>query len=157
MDTQASLDVQVVDQTGRLLAVTRFAGDLETIGRRMADAFGTVADHLEQAGATVTGPAFACYEMAPDGFTVAAGFPVTGDFIGDGTVVPFRLPAGTVITCLHVGPYETLPATYERLRESAHAHGRLLDEGLMWEEYLTGPGTAPEETLTRVSWPLLPL
>jgi effector-binding domain-containing protein len=157
MDGQSALEVQIVEQTGRLLAVTRFPGDLERIGQRMADAFGTVAEHLEQAGVVVTGPAFAAYEMTGDGFTVAAGFPVTGGFAGDATVVPLRLPAGTVITCVHVGPYEALSATYDRLRESARAHGRQVDESLMWEEYLTGPGTAPEEMLTRVSWPLLRL
>jgi effector-binding domain-containing protein len=156
MDAQAELEIEIIEQTGRLLAATRFAGDLQRIGQRMADAFGTVADHLEQDGMVVTGPAVAAYEMSDDGFTVVAGFPVTGSFEGDSSVVPFRLPAGPVITCVHVGPYEELAATYDRLREVARGHGRLVDEHLMWEEYLTGPGTPPDQIRTRVLWPLLP-
>jgi effector-binding domain-containing protein len=156
MDTRPALEIEIVEQPGRLLAVTRFAGDLHLVGQRMADAFGTVAEHLEQAGVVVTGPAVAAYEMTGDGFTVAAGFPVTGGFAGDASVVVLRLPAGPGITCVHQGPYEDLPATYDLLRESARAHGRMVDEHLMWEEYLTGPGTPPDQIRTRVMWPLQP-
>jgi effector-binding domain-containing protein len=105
-------------------------------------------------GVSPDGPAIGFYEIRPDGLTASVGFVVEEPYEGDGTVVSFDLPRCQVVTGVHVGPYDHLPAAYEALREAAVEQGCTIDESEMWEEYLTGPDTPPEQTRTRISWPL---
>ena len=150
------MDIRIEHEQGRHLAVTSFEADLGAMAEKMGEAFGTVAVALGRARIPPVGPAMACYDIRPDGMTVSAGFLVPHPVEPDGDVRPLQLPACEVVRAEHVGPYDDLPATYERIRKAAADHDRDLDETRMWEEYLTGPETPPEQTRTLVSWPLLP-
>lgn len=64
------------------------------------------------------------------------------------------VPGGPAAVLWHVGPYETLQATWERLWGWVGAKG-LSAGGQAREEYWTDPGTAPpEEWRTRLVIPL---
>jgi effector-binding domain-containing protein len=65
------------------------------------------------------------------------------------------LPGGEAAVTMHVGPYDGLTRTYERLHDWIHAQGR--DEGPgPWESYLDDPAEVddPAELRTEVTWPL---
>jgi effector-binding domain-containing protein len=107
-------------------------------------------------GVAITGPPFGFYPRMPtDTVEVAVGFPVSTAVAPDGDVSPFELPGGRVVTGTHVGPYETLQATYRELTEWAAAQGHAL-AGHMWESYLTDPRAEPDSAAwqTRITWPL---
>lgn len=151
-------EVDIRTVTSRTVAVTRFTVthvELGQMAAKMGAAYGAVMAHLRRIGAVASGPAIAHYEHGPDGFTVAAGFPVGEGFTpGDG-VEALVLPAGDVAHTTHMGSYETLTSAYEDLRAAAADMGRPVDESApMWDEYWTGPEAAPEETRTEVFWPL---
>lgn len=153
-------DIEITTVEARTLAVAHFevtTAELDAMGERMSAAFGAVMARLGRAGIVTRGPAVARYEPTPDGFAVAAGFPVDAAVEpGDGvdTVV---LPGGEVAHTTHVGPYDQLPRAYEALRTGVEAQGRsLVDGAAMWEEYWSGPGTPPEATRTEVFWPVGP-
>jgi effector-binding domain-containing protein len=150
-------DIQIESEQGRHLAVRRFDATPEEMGAQMGAAFGGVATYLRRIGVPVSGPAMSCYEMEGDDFHVASGFVVTGPFEeGDG-VEHLQLPVREVVTTTHVGPYEKLGEAYDALKEWARGEGRAVDEDtMMWEEYLDGPQTPPEQTRTVVHWPLRP-
>ena len=150
------MDVDIAREPGRNLAVVRFEADLGAMAEQMGQAFGRVVAALGRAQVPPVGPAMACYDIRPDGMTVSAGFVVPHPVERDDDVLPVRLPACEVMRATHVGAYDGLPTTYELIRKAAADHGRDLDETQMWEEYLTGPETPPEQTRTVVSWPLLP-
>ncbi|MGH3345943.1 MAG: GyrI-like domain-containing protein [Nocardioides sp.] len=150
------MDIRIEHEKGRHLAVARFEADLEAMAEKMGEAFGRVGAALGRAHVPPVGPAMAFYDIRPDGMTVSAGFLVPHPVERDGDVRPLQLPPCEVVRAEHLGPYDDLPATYERIRKAAADHGRDLDETQMWEEYLTGPETPPEQTRTLVSWPLLP-
>ena len=58
-----------------------------------------------------------------------------------------RLAAGSYACTLHVGPYERLGDTWQRLLgEWIPAHGKRVD-GLSYERYLNMPGEVPNEEL----------
>lgn len=62
-------------------------------------------------------------------------------------LVEQRLPAGAYACTVHVGPYERLGDTWQRLLgEWIPAHGQRVN-GLSYERYLNMPGTVPKEQL----------
>jgi effector-binding domain-containing protein len=149
-------DVRIDRESGRHLAVSSFEASPDEMGQHQPAAFGAVAGYLGRIGIPITGPAVSRYEPAEGGrFRVSSGFVVEGDFAtGDG-VEHQRLPECEVGRTVHVGRYEKLGEAYDALRRGVREAGREVEEsGTMWEEYLTGPETPPDQTRTVVSWPL---
>jgi effector-binding domain-containing protein len=118
--------------------------------------FTAVAQVVQAQGVAITGPPFGFYPRMP-GETVAVvvGFPVGGPVTPDGEVEPFELPGGRAVTGTHVGPYEAMTETYERLTAWAQAEGLTLAVG-MWEHYLSDPSAEPDPSTwrTQIVWPL---
>lgn len=66
----------------------------------------------------------------------------------------FQLPARTVVEMLHLGPFETEPATLLQLQEFIQAR-KLLPDGLHHEVYLSNFNTtAPEKLKTILREPV---
>ena len=150
-------DVTFTRESGRRVAVVCYQARPEEIGAKAGEAFGRVAEHLARTGTPVTGPAVSCYTTGPETFDVASGFVVDGEVQpGDG-VEQCQLPSCDIATTTHVGPYDELAKAYDALRAGVLAHGRrLVEDGIMWEEYWSPPGTPPEQTRTVVCWPVVP-
>ncbi len=147
--------IDYTEEPARTVAVLRFDVDPARVADQMGPAFGTVARFLATHRVPITGPAIAVYDIGPGAMKAAVGFEVSEWFEGDGDVEPDTVPAGEALSTLHVGPYGELGKAYEVLRAHAGQLGRSLDEGRMWEEYLSEPEVPPEQTRTRVVWPLL--
>jgi AraC family transcriptional regulator len=64
--------------------------------------------------------------------------------------------AGEVACTTHIGPYEGLPQAYEAIEAWMKQRRREAAGLTIWEEYLTGPETQPEQTRTDIYWPLKP-
>ncbi len=65
-----------------------------------------------------------------------------------------RVPATTVASTMHVGPYDTIPATYEELGRWVALHGYEVD-GPPMERYYSDPNEVPpEEYRTEVLLPV---
>ena len=154
MEQQQEHRVEVVHEPAREVAVRRFEVDLASMGEQMGPAFERVASYLARRGVALTGSALAHYTVRADGMEAAAGFEVTDAFEGGDGVEWFVLPEVDAVTTVHAGPYERLAEAYAEVRAHAASIGRVLDESQMWEEYLTGPETPPDQVRTRVVWPL---
>ncbi|MGC4004897.1 MAG: GyrI-like domain-containing protein [Pirellulales bacterium] len=69
-----------------------------------------------------------------DGIHVEIGVELDGPFAGHGEVVPGALPAGTIATTTHFGPYDRLGDAHRALREWCAREGQTL-VGPNWELY----------------------
>jgi effector-binding domain-containing protein len=149
-------DVRIDREGGRHLAVRSFEAAPEEMGQHQPAAFGAVAGYLARMGIPITGPPVSRYERADGGrFRVSSGFVVEGDFAAGDGVEHQQLPECEVGTTVHVGPYEKLGEAYDALRQGVQEARREVDEsGAMWEEYITGPDTPPDQARTVVSWPV---
>ena len=119
--------------------------------------FGAVLRVVEAQGVAISGPPFGFYPRMPTSTVeVAVGFPVASAIAPDGDVRPFELPGGRVVTGIHVGPYESLEASYAELMAWVAGEGHAL-AGHMWESYLTDPRTQPDPSTweTRIICPLV--
>jgi effector-binding domain-containing protein len=120
--------------------------------------YGQVFAAMQEAGVAPTGAPFARYRgEIGETADIEGGFPVAEPFPASGELVAGSLPAGRAVEAVHVGPYDTLVATYAELE------GWLADQGLragseLWEVYDSGPASDPDPATwrTRLVQPVVP-
>ena len=151
-----SYEIEIKRLAKHDIAAVKFRGSIADLPQHMGAAFEATMGYLVRSGIQPEGPAVALYKpLGEDDFDVTAGFLVSAPIEGDGHVVPAELPEGEVATTLHVGSYESLTEAYAAIQAWMAREGREPGE-TMWEEYLSGPETPPEQTRTIVYWPLRP-
>ena len=146
--------VETIDR--QLAAVVHAEVPFEELRTVFDRGFRQVMRVTEAQGVAITGPPFGFYPRMPtDTVEVLVGFPVSAAITPDGEVKPFELPSGRVVAGIHVGPYESLEASYRELTDWAAAEGHAL-AGHMWESYLTDPSAQPDPATwqTGITWPL---
>lgn len=91
------------------------------------------------------------YTPNKDGtLAIEGGVVVPDGTAGEGEVVASELPAGKVAFMVHVGPYDALQKTYEKMKEFL-ATKNMKPGATSWEVYIGDPGnTKPEELKTEV-------
>lgn len=108
---------------------------------------------LAASGAVIDGPAFAVYRGDPSAtFDLDIGFPVDEPLgepvlVGDLTVQASELPGGELLGLTHVGPYDALPQSWERLVGAAAE--RALEPSGFFEVYVTEPSPDIDPTILR--------
>lgn len=118
-------------------------------------AFQASATALEQQGIPITGsPLGIYYSMPTDTVDVGAGFPSASLPADADGVTGEMLPGGRAAQVLHLGSYDTLSKTYDRLMPWLAEQG-LTPGPVMWESYLNEPTPEnPDATRTLIVWPL---
>ena len=127
-------------------AVMRATLPVAEIGPWLGSAYGAIAKAVTECGAAIVGLPFARYHRLGEAaaeFDVEAGFPVDRAIDSVGDVTPSVLPAGTVATTIHIGPYEEMAPTYEALYRWVSEHDAE-PAGDPWEVYRTDPVAEPD-------------
>jgi effector-binding domain-containing protein len=131
-----------------LLLVREAAAAPADIGKAYADGFAQIGkfmakNKLHQAGA----PMGVDGAMAAGNFTFEAGMPVDrADVPGTDGVRVTQSYGGKALKTTHVGPYDKLPQTQEKLRAFIAAHA-YVQKGPVISWYVDDPGTTPAEKL----------
>jgi len=120
--------------------------------------FQAVKAALASQGIEPDGAPFARYHSSGDMVDLEAGAMVATPIAADGDVKPGELPAGPAAIAIHVGPYETLSATYDVIEAWLTASTSHQASGGPWELYITDPSAEPEprKWLTEIIYPLKP-
>ena len=120
-----------------------------------ARALPAVAGELARAGIHAAGAPIAVYRHEADQhFDVTVGFPVDQASATPVTLVREQLPGGPAARAVHEGSYDALPAAYHALSQW-FAERHLAPPTMMWEQYLVGPGDAPQNRyLTQIVYPV---
>ena len=138
-------------------AVLRETVPMDALRQFFDRAYSSVMSAVQQQHVQLAGPPFALYRGMPtDVVDVEAGFPLAAPYPGgDGGVTAGMLPAGRALEAMHVGPYETLPETYNAVMARMQEDG-LTPGNAMWEYYLTDPAAEPDPATwkTLIVWPV---
>jgi effector-binding domain-containing protein len=150
-------EVKVGQRDAALVVSKRLPVTLAEIGNVMSQAFGEVYGHLAARRAEPQGPPFVIYHGRPasgEPFDIEVCAPVARAVEPPPGWQTQELPAGTFVTLLHVGPYDTVGAAYEAAFPWIAAHGYAV-AGPPREVYLSEPETPPEQIRTIVEVPVV--
>ncbi len=127
---------------------------MQDIPAEMGRMFGELMPVLQN-DVQCVGPPFAFYHSWSDNETdMDVGFPVAGKTVNRGRVRPFELPAVKAVVGMHMGPYDKIVDSYNKMMAWMKANGHEPAE-YMWEEYLNSPDEVPPDKLmTRMVWPI---
>lgn len=118
-------------------------------------AFGQTMGAAQAQGRQIVGMPFGMYFGVPtDSVDVAAGFPIDAPVTADSTTQPIELPGGKAVEMLHIGTYDSVGESYNKIMQFMGEH-HLTPSTVMWESYLNEPDPAhPEAAQTLITWPV---
>lgn len=160
VDTFDDLDVVLEEVAAReiiALAGSAPLDDPDAAAQALGDAYGQLLEAAQSRGLAIVGQPITL-TGAGDGDTwqFEAALPVRSD--GPVQVpAPMRLgqtPSGMAAVVEHVGAYDRIPATLERLEAWLQAHGHQR-QGPVMQVYVSDPGDTPtDELVTRILVPI---
>lgn len=153
------METEIVRVEPQLVVIERQTVSMDAMTAFFDRVFGEIVAAVAAGGGTIVGPPFGWYHGMPtETVDVAAGFPVQGLPVGSlaGELVVVERPGGQAAVTVHVGPYDTLAKSYERVAQYVAEETDLVARDEMWEEYLTDPSTEPDPATwqTRVVLPV---
>jgi len=154
MTPPADTEPEIVEVALVPAAVVRDVVEMSTIGDFFDQSFGQILATLVAEGIEPTGPAFALYHGPPTTTAdLEVGFPVDRVIGAVEPVEPGSTPAGRVARLTHIGPYDQLGPSWERLGSWIAAQGET-PAGDLWEVYVTQPtpDVDPATLLTELNW-----
>jgi effector-binding domain-containing protein len=136
--------------------VRRSSVTLSGIGPAIGEAFGEIYRHLGERGGRPAGPPFVVYPESPSPdrpFEIEICAPVAGPVDAPPGWQLRELPAAEVAALLHVGPYDSIGASYAALTAWIENQGRS-PVGPPREIYLSPPETPPDRIQTLIEIPV---
>ncbi len=125
-------DIRLEQVSSRPLAVVRRRASLQELSKVIPAACGAVWNTIRANQITGAGRLVALY--LDDQINLEVGVELDAPFAGSGEVVASALPAGTVATAVHFGPYDRLHEAHRAIRDWCANHGHAL-AGPNWEIY----------------------
>ncbi|MGA9275533.1 GyrI-like domain-containing protein [Ilumatobacter sp.] len=147
---------EIVEVEPRVTASVRAVVSMSEIREFFDRSFGLLAGVIERQKLTITGPAFALYRGEPgETADVELGFETDPQPTPEGDVTVGRLRGGRVARTVHVGNYDNLATSWQRLRDWIDDQG-LSAAAEFWEVYLTEPtpDADPDDMRTELNWPI---
>ena len=139
MNDHSHTEPTVVELVERPTAVIPGVVDAASLPQFFDRAFPTLAQVVATQGAAIAGPAFAFYRRPPGAdVDLEVGFPTAAPVEPAGEVRPGVLPGGRAAHLVHLGSYDHLAASWDRLTTWAVEEGLSPAESF-WEVYVTQP------------------
>ena len=151
----AALDVQIKDVKKQSTLVIKKKVKQAEIGAALAEIFPKLGAFMRSQKIQQLSAPMTFYSKTTGGeLEIEAGVVVPDGTKGEGAIEAGELPAGKAAYFVHVGPYEKLPAAYDKVKEILKDK-QMKDKGVSWEFYANDPTTVkPDEIKTEIYMPV---
>jgi effector-binding domain-containing protein len=140
-------DFEIRHTTQQHTAALKMTRPLTQIGPAMAEAFPKIYHAVVSSGVEPAGRPLARYfDMGPEDTTFECAIPVPSPFRASGEVEAGSVGGTEAAFTVHVGPYDTIGATWQALMGWVAEQGKS-PSGPGWESYLDEPGQVPDAEL----------
>lgn len=150
-------DFNVTELQPAPFAYIKRSAAIPDMSRVMGEGFATLGGLFAQGGAAPAGAPLAHYlDFTNNSTTFEMGFPIRPEDAPGLQAAGLGIgetPRGTVMQAVHIGPYESMVATYAKMQDAMKRQG-LTGAKDMWERYFSPPETPPAEVRTEVIWPV---
>ena len=122
----------------------------------LGSTFGELYQRIESSGVAPAGPPFVIYHNMPEPggrWEIDVCAPVSAPVLAAPAFEFLDMPAGRIVSVLHIGPYDTLGIAYEAIGNFISDQG-LEAAGPPREFYFSEPDVPPEKVQTLVEWPI---
>ena len=110
--------IKILEEEDQPTLTMRETRSIEKLPEFFGKAFGGVMAYLQELGEEPTGMPFgAYYNLDMSALDVEAGFPVAKEIPGKGDVRASTIPAGTFISTVHIGSYDSMEPAYDALKK----------------------------------------
>lgn len=138
-----TFEVEVREQREQLTASMTVTCPRDEVGNKLYEIFPAVVMHLNQVGGTAVGAPFVRFHDRGDPMTIEAGMGISEPIEANDRIAASTLPGGWVASAWHVGPYETIEESYDKLYAWLET-SEYEDAGAPWQVYWTDPGLEPD-------------
>lgn len=140
----ADLQVQAVDLSAAPVLLVSETTAMDAVAKGYIDAFSRIGKFMAKNKLKQSGAPFGVEtSVTATSYSFDAGIPVDrGDLAGADGVRPDKSYAGKALKAVHVGSYESLNQTRDKILASALAHGYKAG-GAPFYSYIDDPGTTP--------------
>lgn len=135
----------LVELPSQAAAVVQIDGAVDDLPRLLGMAFDETAQAITVSGARFAGPPIARYLTMAPRVKAEVGFPYAGTLIPSGRVYRTTLAGGRAVRAVHIGPYDTLAATWQATEAWLRGQG-LVVTATPWESYRSEPDATPPVT-----------
>ena len=146
----SDLDVRRVDVVPEpaLLVTGAEGGAPGDVSAALAAAFARIGEFMARRGLAHSGqPLAITRSTGSGGYRYDAAIPAdTAGVTGEGEVHVGTTPGGPAVRAVHVGPYDNLAETYDKLGAYLAAQG-LTPGAVSWERYVSDPADTPSHAL----------
>lgn len=149
-------EVTVTDVPARTVVAKRLEVAVDAIGPAVQQTLAECYAWVARSGIEPAGEPFVIYHRRPasdSGWHIEVCAPVSTPKQAPRGYVMKEIPATSVATTIHVGPYTELGAAYSEVEGFIRTH-HLDVAGPPREIYLSGPDVPPRETRTRIEFPV---
>lgn len=126
------------------------------LGETIRTTFGELYACVEASGANPGGPPFVVYQSDSQRgvrWEIDVCAPISEPLVAPLCAEYMEMPGRSVVSLLHVGPYDTLGDAYAQIEAFIAEHG-LQQAGPPREFYYSEPEVPPAETCTLIEWPV---
>ena len=128
----------------------------DALPQTIGEGFAVIGASLRAAGGEPSDVPFVSFEEAEPGtLQVGVCFPLPEKLAGEGDIESVTLPAGKMVFCMYLGPYEGTHAVHEEMFAWIAKNG-YHRPAVGYESYYNGQEVAPEHYLTKIAMPLRP-
>ena len=122
---------------------------MDKLATIMGPLFGEIYGYIQQSGQQPAGMPLAIYHsMEGNTVDLECAMPVASPMESTDRIRSGELPAGTVATVTHIGPYDDLGGTWTALVKWIEAN-EFEPAHAPWEVYVTDPGAEPDPSKWR--------